>query len=230
MFANRKSTAYTEEFWSRLYDSQIFPSTESGKTHIENYWNIAYDSISKQDALFKKVVIETFVREMTSIRMELLGFAFSESSKITDHQILQSVFTQAFLKKINQEELWNIMGEYNQAIAQSATMDANGKQLDPTKINKARAEMFDQWCRENIPNPTRLTEQEKLTIKAVARVANRIGADIKKSDGILVKRIVVKFAERSVCDLNTNVQALSQIGAIVFGLYQGAREMIKTGV
>jgi hypothetical protein len=95
-----------------------------------------------------------------------------------------------------------------------------------TYINTSRIGMFDKWADANMGNQP--TGEEKKHLDCVARVANRIGADIRRNDCILIKLLSAKLAERLNCEPNLSVEAFFRLGAAIFGLYEGAKEAIKS--
>jgi hypothetical protein len=220
-----------EEFCREFYDAQIFrpiiAGTDVGSVFLETVFN----SVVEADQSFAEIDKAVFWQEMTAIRLELFGLAWGHRFKQDKFTIPQSVFTRHYLEDNEKFGIWDIMGEYNQAIAESITMTESGGQMDAwqvAKANKARADMFDKWADANIGDPSDPTEQEEILANCVARVANRIGADIRRNDCILVKRLTARLAERLGCSTNLNAEALFRLGAVIFGLYQGAKETMKS--
>ena len=216
----------TQPFWLDLYDSQIFPPNGQVKTVLDDWWETSYKSITQQDHLFQKVDKTTFIKEMTAIRLEMLAFAFAESCDNITYRVQQGLYTLKYLDETNKIELWTIMGEYNQAIAQSASMDKNFKPTNPTILNQLRKETFDKWA-SGVDDPSKPTSTEKLMLICVARVANRFGAGVKKNDCVLIRRLGVRFAARSGCEVGLNIKALNQIATFIFGFYKGAQGALK---
>ena len=96
-----------------------------------------------------------------------------------------------------------------------------------TSLNLSRVKMFAKWAEANIGDPSAPTEKEK-TLACVARVANRVGTDIRRNDCILVKRLAARLADRLSCEPNLSAEALFRLGAVIFGLYEGAMKAIKS--
>ena len=220
-----------EEFCQEFYDSQIFHTPViAGKDITSLWWETVYDNVVEADHSFANIDPTLFRREMTAIRLEMFSMALANKFKNEKHCISQSIFTRLYLEKNEKLELWDIMGEYNQAIAQSLTMTADGKQMGAGRLaqaDKSRADMFYRWCKDNIADPQNITEQEKGILKCVAHAANRVGADVKRNDCILVRRLAARLASRLGCDINLKREALFGLGTAIFGLYKGAEEAIR---
>jgi hypothetical protein len=97
-----------------------------------------------------------------------------------------------------------------------------------TSLNMSRAKMFDKWAEANIGDSSAPTEKEKMLANCVARVVNRIGADIRRNDCILVKRLTARLADRLNCEPNLSAEALFRLGVVIFGLYNGAKEALES--
>lgn len=228
---NRKPKTSIEDFCRQFYDSVVFHPIIAGEDFNKVWWDTVFDSVAEDDKSFAVIDKSSFTQEMTALRLELFGLAWGHKFKKEKFIIPQSVFTRHYLEESERLEIWDIMGEYNQASAQSAKMTESGQQMDVRQavlVNKARADMFDKWVDANIVDPSNPTEQEKTFLNCVARVANRIGADIRRNDCILVKRLAARLADRLGCDINLKPEALFKLGAVIFGLYEGAREAIKS--
>lgn len=227
---SRKPPVSAEEFCREFYESQVFNPRVAGEDIGQVFWQTVFNSVVEADESFKKIEPPKFQEEMTVLRMELFGLAWMHKFKREEFTIAQSIFTKRYLEEEGRSEIWDAMGEYNQAIAQSATMTESGKQMDAeriAKVNLARANMFYKWAAANIGDPSAPTEEEKMLANCVVRVANRIGTDVRRSDCILVKRLTARLADRLGCGVNLNFEALFRLGAVVFGLYAGAEEAIK---
>ena len=233
-FLSRKPKISIEEFCRQFYDSQIFHAVMDGEDIWTGFLGSVLKSVVEVDRSFAVVGPTVFKREMTALRIELFGLAWGHRFKQERFTIPQSIFTRNYLEENEKLELWDIMGEYNQAIAQSATLTERGEQMEGriararvTSLNLSRAKMFDKWAEANIGDPSAPTEKEKILANCAARVANRIGADMRRNDCILVKRLAARLADRLGCDINLKSEALFRLGAVIFGLYNGAKEAIK---
>jgi len=223
-----------EEFCQQFYDSQIFHAIIAGEDVWAGFLGITFKSVVEVDQSFALIDLAIFKREMTALRIELFGLAWGHRFKQERFTVPQSIFTRRYLEENEKFELWDIMGEYNQAIAQSTTMTKTGEQMEGriararvTSLNLSRVKMFAKWAEANIGDPSAPTEKEKI-LACVARVANRIGTDIRRNDCILVKRLAARLADRLSCESNLSAEALFRLGAVIFGLYEGAMKAIKS--
>lgn len=232
---SRKPKIGIEEFCQQFYDSQIFRAIIAGEDVWSGFLETAFKSVAEVDQSFAVIDLAVFKREITALRLELFGLAWGHKFKQERFTIPQSIFTRRYLETNGKLEIWDIMCEYNQAVAQSATLTVIGEQMEGriarariTSINLSRFTMFEEWAKANIGDPSAPTnEEENMLANCVARVANRIGADIRRNDCILVKRLTARLADRLNCDPNLSAEALFRLGAVIFGLYEGATEAIK---
>jgi hypothetical protein len=223
------------------------------------------EAISKVDPSFLSIDREVFYREMTALRLEMIGFAWGhkfKQEKFTippvyftspekavsekfPHDIIfpaslekfaipQSTFTRKYLEENGKLELWDIMGEYNKAIAQSATMSESGEVTDAelaAKVNVARFAFAKKWLIATRGDRRVLTEEEQIVAECVGRVANRIGADIHREDkGVNVTLGLLSgiIAHRLGYDVNPQSEALILLGSIALGFYNGAEEYLES--
>lgn len=228
---NKKRKVGIEEFCGQLYDNIIFPPSNSN----EVWWGNVYDSFVEFDKSLKAIEISVFAWEITALRLELFGLAWVSKFTREKFTIPQSIFTRHYLVRKGNLDIWDIMGEYGHIIAQSAFLDSKGKQVEGRTgrarfafVNTFRMGVFNKWVETNISNPaTATTEEEKILLNCVARVINRMVVDINRGNGVLVKLLAARFADRLDCNDNFNSKSLFMLEAVIFGLYKGAQEAIK---
>jgi hypothetical protein len=225
-----KTKVTPKGFCREFYDSQVFNVAIAGHDMSSAYWDTVFRSIVEADESFAGTDKDVFVREMNAMRLELFGLAWGRKFKKEKYTIPQSTFTRQYLKQNGKLELWDIMGEYNRAIADSVTLTENGERMGDRRVdevNLARLDMLEKWLNVNVKDTENLTEEEDEAVKSFTRVANRIGADVSRNDCILVKRLGARLADRLGCSLNLGTEALFRLAATIYGLYQGAMEAIK---
>jgi hypothetical protein len=234
-FPSRKPKVGIEEFCQQFYDSQIFHAVIAGEDMGAGFLRSTFRSVVEVDQSFAVIDPTLFKREMTALRIELFSLPWGHRFKQERFTIPQSIFTRHYLEENEKFELWDIMGEYNQAIAQSTILTERGEQMEGrtahariASLNVSRSNIFNKWAEANIGDPSAPTEKEKILANCVARVANRIGADIKQNDCILIKRLTARLVDRLSCEPNLSAEALFRLGAVIFGLYEGAMEAIKS--
>jgi hypothetical protein len=227
---NRKPKTSIEDFCRQFYDFHVFNAIIAGEDAGKVILDTMFDSVVEADQSFAIIDRIMFYQEMRALRLELFGLAWGHKFKKEQFTIPQSVFTKHYLYENGRIEMWDIMGEYNQAIAQSVTMTEDGKQMNALQVSKANLTRFNfakKWLEANPVDRSALTEEEKEVLSCVGRVANRIGADVRRNDCILVKRLAARLADRLGCDININPEVLFWLGSAIFGLYEGAKEAIE---
>jgi len=219
---------------SSLIRSKLVAGTDMWSVLLDDY----YGSVMEADKSFASVAPVLFRTEMTALRMELFTFALGCSKKVNTDKftIPASFFTRSYLEEKGKLDIFNIMAEYNQAIARSAVMDANLKQYSGSMgnarvifVNDLRSRMALKWVQEYVgdrPDPTEESQAQK--IGCINMVANRLGADIEREDGVVVKSLCVRLAARLGCDVSLNSEALFRLSAILYGLYKGAEEYLES--
>jgi hypothetical protein len=80
------------------------------------------------DPLFSSVNKELFQKEIKVVQLEMFAFAWSQVLKNDKFTFPQSIFTRQYLDQNELSEYWELMLQYNQVIAASATMDENGQE------------------------------------------------------------------------------------------------------
>ena len=129
------------------------------------------------------------------------------------------VFTKSHLEQNQQTEIWNVMGEYNQAIAHSSTDIDNSERKQReriTFINQLRVKLFDKWV------------ESGLEPKCAAHVLNRMGTDVAWDKKVTLKHLTARCADRLQCQIRLDSEALFRISAVIWGLYNGAKEAIQS--
>jgi len=221
----RKPKISFDEYCRQFYDKGIFHSIIAGQDVWSGLLDTYFESIAEVDQSFLSVDPVLFRNEMTALRMELFAFACSKNSKTAKYAIRQSLFTRSYLEENGRLDIWHIMGAYNQAIAMSATMNRNGK---PTSGGVGRAQVTSVNLRryEAIKALAPYTTGDE-DVECVNHVVNFTGGDIKREDGIVVKLLCSRLADRLGCDVNLEPEALLRLATTIFGFYKGAEEYLK---
>lgn len=225
-----KSPVTIEGFCREFYDSIVFNSVKGGLNFNESLFDTYFNSIVEADASFNLVDKNLFKQELVALRMELFALAWAHKFRSEKFTMPQSIFTRSYLEETGRPAMWDVMGEYNQAIAQAVTMDVNFKPVSEkqiVKINFLRFELFKNWAKSNLKDTSNPTEAEKQILPCFGRVANRIETNIRHNDCVMVKRLSTRLAARLNCDTNLKIEAIMNLGGIIFGLYEGAKEALK---
>ena len=224
-----------EECCKQFYDSAIFHVIILGQDVWSTILDADFKSITEADQSFLSVDPKLFRNEMTALRIEMFGLAWSGKFKQEDLRISQSIFTRRYLEENGRLDIWDIMGEYNHVIAYSASADGNGEQMggaQAEKLNGQRASVLNKWLSEsNIVNTDDVTQEEKGELTCAVRVVNRIGADIWREDkgvNVTLGLLSGMLASRLGYDVNTKTEALIRLGSVVLGFYNGAEDYLKS--
>ena len=214
-----KTKVSIEEFCQQFYDSQIFHPVIAGQDASSLYMEEVFNFVVEADQSFAAVDKTVFKREMIALRIELFGLAFMHHVKKDEHLLAQSVFTRNYLEQNGQLEIWNIMPEYNKAIAASSTEIVSGVRMKrgwTAAMNKMRFDMFVRW------------ENAGVDPECAVRVSNRLGTEVAWEKHITIKHLTARLADRLGCDVNLKSEALFRLGTAIFGLYNGAKEAVKS--
>jgi hypothetical protein len=227
-----------EDCCRQFYDKNIFGEntvgTEVWSGLLDNY----FKSITEVDQSFLSANKELFRDEMTALRIVLFEFALGCSKKFNGDEFTlpASFFTRSYLKEKGRLDIFDIMPAYNKAIARSAIMDANlqkysGKTGNALiiRVNDLRSRMALKWAEIYVGDRAIPLQEQKNKISCINMVANRIGADIEREDGVVVKSLCAELATRLRDGENLNYEAMSQLSAIIFGFYRGAEEYLGSG-
>ncbi|MBL7119330.1 MAG: hypothetical protein ISS53_01450 [Dehalococcoidia bacterium] len=230
-FLSRKPKIGIEEFCQQFYDSQIFHAIIAGEDVWSGFLETVFKSIAEVDQSFAIVDLAVFKREMTALRLELFGLAWVYKFPCERFTIPQIIFTRQYLERNGKLEIWDTMGEYNKDCAQSAFLTKTGEQMEGragrgriTFVNTFRWGIFEKWAEANIGDPSAPTEEEKMLVSCVAHVVSRMLVDKRN----LFKLLTARLADRLSCDPNLSAEALLRLGAVIFVLYEGAMEAIKS--
>ena len=226
-----------EECCKQFYDRNIFHAIIAGTDFWSNVLDIAFKKFVELDQSFASIDRTLFRNEMTALRMELFALAWSQRFKQDKYTFPQSLFTWRYLKENGNLHLGDVMGEYNRVVSQSVITDAKGAKFSGRTGNAAivatnffKTELAKEWAKNNLGTTSDrvLTEEEDNKAKCAGRVINRVGADIKRADGIVVKLLAASLAERLGCDLSLKSEAFFGLASIIFGFYKGAEEYLKS--
>lgn len=230
-----KTKLSIEECCKQFYDRDA--ATIAGVDAWSIMLDVIFETIVERDQSFASIDRTLFRNEMKALRMELFALAWSQRFKQDKYTFPQSVFTRRYLQENGNLHLWDVMGEYNRVVSQSVITDAKGAKFSGRAGNAAivafnffRAELAKEWMKKN---PDTLddgvsTEEKDNNAKCAGRVINRVGADIKRADGIVVKLLATSLAERLGCDLNLKREAFVGLVYGISAFCKGAEEYLKS--
>lgn len=215
----RKPKVSIEEFCREFYDSQIFQPIIADEDVGSVFCDAVFNSISEAYPSFATADRVVFRQEMTALRMELFGLAWVHHFKQGKYTLPQAVFTKSYLEQKGHLDIWNIMLDYNQAVARSSVITATGEQEKAswiTYINSLRAGLLDKWIETGIDK------------ECAVCVANRMGTENSCNKGITLQLLNARLADRLGCDISLSFEALLRLEAVILGLYHVATESIKS--
>jgi len=224
-----------EECCRQFYDKNIFGENTVGTDVWSRLLDNYFKSITEVDQSFLSVDKELFRDEMTALRMVLFAFALGCSKKFNKDEFTlpASFFTRSYLKEKEKLDIFDIMSAYNRAIARSAIMDANlqkysGKTGNALiiRVNDLRSRMALKWAEIYVGDRAIPLQEQKNKISCINMVANRLGADIEREDGVVVKSLCAELSTRLQDGENLNSEAESKLSAIIFVFYRSAEEYL----
>ena len=198
-----------------------------------------FESTVEADQSLKVLNFAKSQEEMTALRIELFALAWLEKFGREQFAIPQSVFTKLYLEEKGKTRIWDIMGEYNQALDTPATLTRTGEEMEGrmhrervTFLNTVRWGMFEKWAKANIGDPSAPTEEEMMVGDCLNRILKRVGMDIKRGHSIAAKVLVARIVDRLGCsDVSLNSETQSRVGTFLFGclvfMYEDAKKAIK---
>lgn len=212
----RKEKVELEAFCMVFYDTNIL-SPVYGETDVGRVCaDIMAQAIKKTDQTSSSIDMEQLVFEMMLIRFEI--FALAWMHQLGNKQVArQSAYTMNYLLEKDRNDIWEGLLSYNQAIADSSsmeqTMDTKTGRFSNIFVTKMRMELFAKWVKQGIdPN-------------AAVRVANRIGTDVACKRGFTAAKMALVLCRN--LSLQVNVDGKAVIANFIRDLYMGDRGTLK---
>ena len=192
-----------ESFCRNYYDSQMFHAVVNGEDGSQKILDAAFQLLLDSAPSFLKVDRALFDCEMTAMHLELFALAFLKHFSDFDKAVQHSIFTLRYLQNKDRSDILNAMGKYSKAIAQTATMKANGQKMTGesgiermtiTRVNIMRVDYYESWIKNHLSGgPENRTADDNEIASCVARVCNHLAADILKNNEIGNRQIAALF-------------------------------------
>jgi hypothetical protein len=211
-----------DECCKEFYDRNIFSVVAESPDEWSTFLGTVSRSVNEINSLFSGVDQNLLRREVTALGLEIFSIAYARKVKVDDLSWRQNRFTRGYLEERGRLDIWNIMSEYNQVVAQSG-MDEQGKDKVSTSCDK----MYRKWAKATKKERKLAKEEELLPDDYVVRAANLIGAEMKQADCITAERLAAKLAERLGQGTRLKEETLHKGSEIVFGFYRGAELYLK---
>jgi len=213
-----------DEFCQKFYDDNIFHAIIGGIDAYLNFCEFSYDQIMEADPRFATTDRELFRIELTAVHMELFSLAWTHCKKFKRDEYLlrQAIFTKSYLERESHQKIWDIMLEYNGAIANSLNEFVGSIPIDSVRrgraefLNSFRLALFEDWVKSGIDD------------YCAARVLSRLFTENAWKRNITLKHLAAQFADRLKIDTDLDDQAILRFSVILHGLYDGARDAIRS--
>ncbi len=228
----KKQKVTTEEFCKKWYDEGIFnPMLGLSENYMQIYCEQALKSLIEVDKSFLSINKDEFTREMTAIRIELFGLAWGQLVKKDKFIMEQALFTKNYLINNNRHDIYDILIEYNNAVAKSTTRDKDFKEksdLQNALSNKARMDRYSELATKlNLSSASKTNEDANL-FECIGRIGNRTGVEeIRHLYSPVVAFLGIQLRMRLGLPSDIQTDALGRLSAIIFGFYKGAKESIE---
>lgn len=186
-FFSKKQEVELEPFCRLFYEKVILNCIVDGVDINAKIFDTLRNALVATDSNFANIDSQKFNNEIIVLQFELYALAwlrqFGDKSAVA-----QSVFTKNYLNEKNQNDIWEAMEPYNQAIARSTTIGRTPeKAFDRVylvKVNTTRMNLFEQYHKEGLDD------------KCVARVLNRLFSDEVWKKGITAGLLLFAFCDR----------------------------------
>lgn len=220
----RKHRTGVDEFCQHFYDTNIFHAIVAGTDLYANFCEVSYDSVVQADSRFTAIDRQLFRQELTAVHMELFSLAWTHCRKFKPDAYLlrQTIFTKDYLEREGCQRIWDIMLEYNRAIADSLNETIYSIPIERVRRGKAaflnsfRFNLCKEWVKDG-------TDEY-----CAARILSRMFTENAWNRKITLKHLTAQCTRRLQNDLNLNDEALFKLSVVMYGLYNGARDAIKS--
>lgn len=184
---SKKQEVEIEPFCRFFYENVILQCVADGININAKIFDTLRNALVTTDSNFDSIDSQKFNDEIIALQFELYALAwlhqFGDKSAVT-----QSVFTKNYLNEKKQNNIWEVMGTYNQAIAHSTTIGRKPeKALDRAylgRVNLTRADLFDQYHKKGFDD------------ECVARVLNRLFSENVWKKGITAGLLLFALCDR----------------------------------
>lgn len=202
-----------EDVCRAFYDRQLLTGVEGDKR--QQFFESLEDSMVDADEVFSfSVDEEDFQLEVTALRLELFGLAFTNRVgwRRQDLCLRELQTTHRYLKERDELRIWTGMGAYNQAIADGDLW------LNPMRMMRGRRmqslAFIDKWQDTSPQDGT------------LIRYINRRDADAAWRHGIAATQLMKTFSQRM--DFRPNAHGQMRLHALLHVFYDEALQGLKS--
>ena len=216
----------------RFYDQLVFDGVQIGSILVEStsMLDVIKNQLVEINPQLKNIPKEEFYHELTALRLELYGLAWQKRFKRDEQAIQQSAFTVRYLEDRNKLSVWETMSEYNQIIAQSTVLNADGRADEKAKarMNQLRMEFYEKWVTRIVTDPSNRTAEEEVLGKCIARSANRLNADLYEKNELLLRGLFTKVSRRLDVEDTIGREAATALYYSINMLSESAEQDVKS--
>lgn len=213
---SHKTKTDAVQFARGFYDEFVFGPDPAGGDFMLMIAETNQRLINEADPSFAEVDLGAFKDELLAMRLEMIQTAWTHGSK-DEPAIAISKFTREYLADKQWDDLWEVMTDYNQAVAESATFRADGNtrtgRATITFVNVSRTNLFDALVTKGHDSD------------AVARVVNRFGSLPKWKAGIVQGLVAIRLTRH--LNLEGSQAIWEPLSAVAHGFYRGAKEALE---
>lgn len=150
---SRKTRKNAVEFCREFYDKIVFGSV--GGVDLEaSYAEVVRAGISQLEPSFRASSLGDMTDELRAVHMEMMGTAWTHASnRVVSAEV--SKFTKQYLTDLARPDLWEVMGTYNQMVAESATKGESER--TKAEVFRQRLDLFKELTKgESDPESSRM--------------------------------------------------------------------------
>jgi hypothetical protein len=205
--------ATVEDVCRSFYDRQLLTTGDDGDRRQQFFESLEESMIDADEVFSFSVEEEDFQIEVTALRLELFGLAFTQRVgwRREDLCLRELTTTLRYLKERDELRIWASMGAYNQAIADGDLW------LNPMRLQRGRRlqrlAFNDKW-QEGGPQESGLL-----------RYINRKDAVAAWQHGIAATQMMKTFSRRM--DFRPNAQGQMRLHALLHVFYDEALQGLR---
>jgi len=213
---NRNPKVTVQQWCDEFYNKYVFALPIGGANPWQVFCRSVRDQVVQADPAFSGVDEQILSDQLLALRLEVVGIAWMIRVK-DEFSPKQSQCTQEYLANHNQDQYWEMMEPYNQAVAKAAVGGSDGStaagRAHITFMNSMRMQLFDKWV-TTVSDP-----------KHAARAANRIGTEVPGKGQ--KTHVYLSFALTDQLQCEVNEEARGRLIATIHGFFEGASEELK---
>ena len=187
LFFSKKQKVEIGPYCQLFYENVVLNCVVNGVDINAKIFETLKNALADTHPNFVDIDSQKFNNEIVALQFELYALAWLHQfgDKLA---VAQSVFTKNYLNEKKQNDIWEAMEPYNQAIARSPaigkTMEKAFDRVYFIKVNTTRSNLFDQYHKEGFDD------------KCVARVLNRLFSEDAWKKGVTASLLLFALCDR----------------------------------